>query len=101
MSMPGRRLGWLRRCLGYRLDGRIAAGAMGDVVAQTAAGLHAAHAAGLVLPTSLSGDLAAALREHGSATLDEHYGHSHQPLADAWAAVSAPCRTAAPLTLRN
>jgi hypothetical protein len=33
-----------------------------------------------VLPTSLSGDPAAALREHGSATLDEHYGHSHQPL---------------------
>ena len=31
-----------------------------------------------VLPASLSGDLAAALREHGSATFDEHYGHSHQ-----------------------
>jgi len=56
---------------------------------------------GPLLPTSLSGDLAAALREHGSATLDEHDGYSHQPLADAWAAVSAPCRTAAPLTLRN
>jgi hypothetical protein len=27
-----------------------------------------------LLPTSLSGDLAAAFREDGSATLDEHYG---------------------------
>jgi len=33
----------------------------------------------VVLPTSLFGDLAAALSEHGSATLDEHYGHSHEP----------------------
>jgi hypothetical protein len=31
-----------------------------------------------VLPTSLSGDLAAALCEHGSAAHDENYGHSHQ-----------------------
>jgi hypothetical protein len=36
-----------------------------------------------VLPPSLSGDLAAALREHGSATVDdddEHYWHSRQAL---------------------
>jgi len=31
-----------------------------------------------VLPTSLSGDLAAALCEHGSAAHDKNYGHSHQ-----------------------
>lgn len=50
-----------------------------------------ATACGL-LPTSLSGDLAAALREHGSATLDEHYGHSQQPWLMPWSAVSALCR---------
>lgn len=33
-----------------------------------------------VLPPSLSGDLAAALHEHGSATVDEHYCHSRQAL---------------------
>jgi len=43
-----------------------------------AASLYREAAQGQVLPTSLSGDLAAALREHGSATFDEHYGHSHQ-----------------------
>src|SRR6266496_2499147 len=26
----------------------------------------------------------------------KNYGHSHQPLADAWAAVSAPCRDRSP-----
>jgi hypothetical protein len=30
----------------------------------------------MLLATSLSVDTAAALREHGSATLDEHYGRS-------------------------
>jgi hypothetical protein len=34
-----------------------------------------------VLATSLSVDTAAALRKHGSATLDEHYGRSCQPIA--------------------
>jgi hypothetical protein len=29
-----------------------------------------------VLATSLSGDVAAALREHGSATVDKHCGYS-------------------------
>ena len=31
----------------------------------------------------LSVDTSAALREHGSATLDEHYGRSCQPIGDA------------------
>jgi hypothetical protein len=33
----------------------------------------------LVLATSLSGDVAAALREHGSATLDEHCCYFRHP----------------------
>jgi hypothetical protein len=62
-------------------------------------GRFAVTAPGLLLPTSLSGDLAAALREHGSATLDEHYGHSHQP----WPMPGLRCQhhAAAPATLRN
>jgi hypothetical protein len=41
-----------------------------------------AGAAGRLLPASLSGDLAAALLEHGPAMLDEHYGHWHWPVPD-------------------
>jgi hypothetical protein len=46
-----------------------------------------------VLATSLFGDVAAALREHGSATLDEHCCY-FAALTESWPAVTATCAVA-------
>ena len=45
-----------------------------------------------MLPTSLSGALAAALREYGSAAHDEHYRHSCETLPMLGLRCPAPCR---------
>ena len=46
-----------------------------------------------VLATSLFDDVAAALREHGSATLDEHFCYFRRP-TESWPAVVATCAAA-------
>jgi hypothetical protein len=54
-----------------------------------------------VLPTSLSGALAAALREYGSAAHDEHYRHSCETRPMLGLRVPGAMPAAARLTLRN